>query len=109
MMKRLLALALVAGGLLAMAGCYCAPVKPPVGFFYSNFNAPISVDYNKNNPAPKTGVSSSESILGLISWGDASVKAAADQAGIGTIEHADYRFFNVLGVYQKFETIVYGK
>ena len=107
-MKKVLSLALLAAVLVPLVGCYCAPVKPPVGAAYSSFTAPLDHDYDNTNPGTKTGSAYSESVLGLVSWGDASTKAAAQDGNIDTITHADYNYFNVLGCYQKFETIVYG-
>jgi len=48
-------------------------------------------------------------ILGLVATGDASTEAAAREGGISTIHSADYSYFNVLGVYQRYETIVHGE
>jgi hypothetical protein len=55
------------------------------------------------------GSASSIDILGLVAVGDASAKAAADSAGITRVEHMDYEYLNVLGVFQKYATIVYGQ
>ena len=48
-------------------------------------------------------------ILGLFAGGDASVEAAVRDGGISEPRHLDYRFFNFLGIYQKFTTIVRGE
>ncbi len=49
------------------------------------------------------------SILGAVSWGDCSINAAAKDGGLSTIDSADYKYYNILGVYQTFTTIVHGK
>lgn len=107
-MKKLLAFAALAGFALTLSGCLSVPVKPPVGMIYNDTQAPLDYDYNKTAVAPKKGVSSMQSILGLVSMGDASTRAAAQNGNIQTVEYADYHFYNVLGVIQRYETIVYG-
>mgnify|MGYP001597089268 CR=1 FL=1 len=102
-------LLLACGGLLLLQGCLRAPVVPPYGIVYSEFQAPLYVDFNATPVATKSGQAESMSILGLIATGDASAKAAAAQGGITKIEHADYYYFNVLGVVQRYRTIVYGE
>ncbi|OPZ07075.1 MAG: hypothetical protein BWZ08_02095 [candidate division BRC1 bacterium ADurb.BinA292] len=107
-MKRLLVCLLLAGAVLPLAGCLSAPVIPPMGVAFSDFQAPLDIDYDETDVTGKRGVSESMSILGLVALGDASAAEAADRAGIRTIKHADYEFFNVFGVYQRYRTVVYG-
>jgi hypothetical protein len=58
----------------------------------------------------KKGESSYGSFLGLITWGDASIKAAAANGGITNILYVDQReaSLNFLGAFSKYTTIVYG-
>lgn len=107
-MKRLLVCLVLVGAVLPLAGCLSAPVIPPMGIAYSEFQAPLDVDYSDTDVSGRRGVSESFSILGLVAMGDASAAEAARAAGIDTITHADYEFFNVLGVYQRYRTVVYG-
>lgn len=98
--------------LLAVSGCanyYVAPVMPPGGWIYSDIKAPMDTDVQKTPVSPKSGEASSMSILGAVATGDASVRTAAANGDIKTIDHVDYTFFNVLGVYSKFTTKVYGE
>jgi hypothetical protein len=92
-----------------LAGCMIAPVVPPIGAFYNNTKAPLDVDFEKSEYGPKTGAASTNCILGLIAWGDASAEAAAKDGGITTIEHVDYEYMNILFIYQKYTTIAHGK
>ena len=92
-----------------LTGCYSAPVIPPMGMAYANIQAPLDVDYDNTSVPSKSGVAESMSILGLVAMGDASAATAAANGNIDTITHADYEFFNVLGVYQRFRTVVYGE
>lgn len=107
-MRKMLAFVILAVCAMALNACYVTPVKPPIGMAFSDVTAPLDHDYNKTAVSAKKGVAMSESILGLVAWGDASTQAAAKAGQIQTIDSADYHFYNVLGVYQKFETIVYG-
>lgn len=96
-------------GLVMLQGCYSAPVKPPIGIVYSEVKAPLDVDFAATPVAQKSGSAESMSILGLFATGDCSAEAAAKNAGITKIEHADYYFFNVLGVLQRFRVDVDGE
>ena len=104
-LNTVLLIALVAG----LSGCVIvrAPVMPPMGLMYQNTRAPLDVDYDSSKLGKK-GSASTECVLGLFSWGDASTEAAAQNGGVTTINHADYDFFNVLSVYAKYTTTVYG-
>jgi hypothetical protein len=41
--------------------------------------------------------------------GDASISAAAQNGGITRIHHVDHETMNILGIYAKYTTIVYGE
>lgn len=94
---------------LSLSGCLSAPFQPPTGIAYSNYQAPLSVDHNKTAVAAKQGEAHSVCILGLVSFGDSSLQTAATNGGLSTIEHADYSYFNVLGIYQKTGVVVHGQ
>ena len=58
----------------------------------------------------RRGEASCTAILGIIAWGDCSLKAAADAGGITTVQHTDYSFSNVIvGIYQSYTTVAYGE
>ena len=109
---RYVALVFAAGiALLGCSGCamYRAPVQPPQGAFTS-VEAPTSTNFNESTPAgTQTGRSSAHSILWLVAWGDASVDAAATNGQLSTINHVDYRYLSILGLYTKYTTIAHGK
>jgi hypothetical protein len=100
--------AAVAGASL-LSGCLTAPFEPPMGMIFSDVKAPLMVDYDKAQVSPKSGKAESICILGLVTTGDNSIQAAAAQGGIQTIEHVDYHYFNVIGVYQKTTVVVFGQ
>ena len=99
------------GGVLvfSLSGCIVAPVVPAVGWIYSDFKAPMDIDMNQTAVGSKSGTAMSKSFVGAVALGDCSIKTAAENGGITTIESVDYKYFNVLGVYQEFTTIVHGK
>jgi len=92
------------------SGCitYRAPVMPALGWVYSEVKAPLDVDLGGTTLGSKVGRAQVESILALVSTGDCSIQAAAASAGIKTVNHVDYEYYNVLGVIQRFTVIVYG-
>lgn len=95
---------------LSLTGCLTAPFVPPAGMAFSQFEAPLDVDFQNTDMAGlKQGKAETISILGLFAFGDASSQAAAQKGGIAKIAHADYEYFNILGVFQKTTVIVYGK
>lgn len=104
---------LLLAGLLTLgtgcAGFYVAPVVPPPGFIFSEYSAPLDVDADATKRGKKVGRAYTESFLGLLARGDASVYAAARDGGITTIRAIDYEFVNYVGLYSKFTVVVYGE
>ena len=94
--------------LILFTGCLTAPFEPPMGLF-SAVDAPLSIDHNKTTVTTKKGESSAICILGLIAFGDASTQAAAQNGGLKTIYHLDYKYQNILGIYQSTTVIAHGE
>jgi hypothetical protein len=90
----------------AVAGCAFAPVVPPRGMVYNDQKAPL---FGGRETGAKEGQASAASVLMLVGWGDCSIDAAASAGAISQIKHVDYRYRNILGVYQSFTTIVKGE
>lgn len=109
MVRRLMVLATLAL-VLGVAGCaYRAPVVPPVGGLFSNYDAPLTTEYDGQMVASKTGEASSSSVLGLFAFGDCSVQSAAKDGNLNSISYCDYSYFNVLGVFQTFTVKAHGE
>ncbi|MBM4080838.1 MAG: hypothetical protein FJ278_14130 [Planctomycetes bacterium] len=110
-MRAVLGLVIVSMVCMGLTGCglYQAPVMPPIGIVYTGVKAPLDTDMANTPVTGKKGTASSVYVLGLIATGDASIKAAADDGGITKVEHVDYEYFNVLFVFSRFTTIVYGQ
>jgi len=71
---------------------------------------PLDTNYEKTELGNKIGEASMHTILfGLVAWGDAGSKAAAENGGIKVLNHADQKIFSVMfGVYGSWTTVVYG-
>lgn len=86
----------------------CALVKSPLSAtVYTDVKAPVAV--TGNAVSNKVGTSKAQSYLGVVAVGDASIDAAAKQGGITKIHHVDEHATNVLGVFARYEVIVYGE
>ena len=90
-----------------MGGCIVAPFQPPMGIV-SVVKAPLSTEGNFN-AGSKSGEASVVSILGIVSTGDCSIDAAVKDGGLSKVNHLDYDYLNILGIYQKATIIAYGE
>ena len=102
MLKRSM-LALTCAALLSGCALGHGPVTAPITI---NMKGPVSA-----GPAatgPKVGRAEAWGIL-VYATGDASISAAAANGGITRIHHVDSETFNILGIYAKYTTIVYGE
>lgn len=104
-----LAFGTIIASAVCMTGCVKAPFTPPMGA-YTNIQAPLDLDYDATKiKGTKTGESTATCILGLVALGDASTQEAAKNGGLKTINHADYEYKNILGIYQETKVKVYGE
>ena len=92
-------------GIVALSGCVM-PVGPVLGGITVDQKGPVSVG-DCGLKGLKVGKSKAAGII-LVSWGDASISAAMKDAGITRVHHVDCEVLNVLGIYARNETIVYG-
>lgn len=90
-----------------LTSCAMANFAPTTGFVYQSQKGPGAV--TSNSLGSKVGTSEATSILGIAATGDASIDAAAKAGGIKKISHVDYEVSNILGIYAKHTTIVYGE
>ena len=102
---KLVAVSLAAAALAVVTGC---ATVVPVGGIYTNVKMPIT-NSNGSVSYSKTGVATTQSILGLVAWGDGSIRAAAEEGKITKVNSVDYSSENILGVYGKYVTTVYGE
>jgi len=94
---------------------YKTPVSPVRGWVFSEYYAPLSCDFNKTPVCSKSGSTTSNyvclpwPIILDFAWENAAIAKAAGNGGVSVVEYADYRYFNVLGIYQEFTVTAYGK
>ncbi|WP_295938109.1 TRL-like family protein [uncultured Alistipes sp.] len=100
-MKKLLAVAFAA---LMFAGCVKAPL---IGGVYTNVRDGFAVTGNAGSS--KVGTAEAKGYVGVVALGDASIQAAARDAGITRIHHVDYEAKSYVGVYTIYTVIVYGE
>lgn len=106
-MKKLSLISLAAVALFAATGCFASARAPVVGILYVEATAGEAA--TSNSGASKSGEACASSILGLIGTGDASINAAAKNAGITRIAYVDSKSMNILGLYARYCTIVHGE
>jgi len=99
-MKRMALLAFAA----LLSGCATAF---PAGSLFTDLQLPV--DATANSAGDKVGSSMCTSILALVATGDCSIEAAARSGGISKIHHVDWQAHNILGIYGRYETKVYGQ
>ena len=106
-MNKTLVAAVAGAATLFVGGCINAPFRPPCGVVTS-IEAPLSTEGNWD-VTQKKGTATTTTVLGLVASGDCSVAAAAKNGGIKKVNHVDYRYKNILGLYQETTVIVYGE
>lgn len=105
-MYKLLALPLVLLGLTGCAGAAFMGQGVPQGFLYAD--AVTGQQTTENNLGKKKGEACATSILGLVTTGDASIRAAADAGGIKQISAVDGSIKNIIGIVATYCTVVSG-
>ena len=79
------------------------------GCLYSHVRTPLDTDLDRTTLGSKQGESSFQSVMWLVSWGDAGTAAAAEDGGLTTINHMDTEILCILfGLYYRQKVIVYG-
>jgi hypothetical protein len=105
-MTKLIAIPFVLLGLTGCAGIAFLGAGPPQGIIYAD--AATGGHATENNVGKKKGEACASSILGLVTTGDAGIRAAADAGNVVQISAVDSSIFNILGIYAKYCTIVSG-
>ena len=84
----------------------CASV-PNVATIYTDVTEAHTA--TSNVVGTKVGSATATNVLGILATGDASINAAAKQAGIKKISHVDTKKFSILGLFTTLTTYVYGE
>ena len=107
-MKKLMIGAAVAGLGLAMTGCvFTGPCNAPSPITL-NVGSPEAAFVDNSVKPAKVGEATASGII-LFTDGDCSIKKAMENGGIKKIHHVDFDVLNVLNLYSKVTTIVYGE
>lgn len=108
-MKKMLSLFAVVA-LLGTSGCFAAG---PIGYVFASYQLPGSFQTGETTNPGGSAISGSAcafSVLGVVALGDYSIDAALKAAGAEgkTLKNVtvDGKYFNVLGAYTSFCTIV---
>lgn len=95
---------------LSLSACttFKAPFVPPLGAV-SVVSAPLDINYDNTKIGSKKGKASVVNVLGIVAFGDASLKNAAENGRIKIVTAADYDYTTVFGIFQKVTLTVYGE
>ncbi len=105
-MKRMFAGVALLGALVLCTGCWTmanGPIFAPIQACKGAVSAGDS-----NVKAMKVGKAEAMGVL-IVGVGDSSIGAAAANGQITKIHHVDAEQFNILGIYSRNTTIVYGE
>ena len=103
---RLLVCLVLTISLVAIGGCSW-PTSPVVSGLILEQKGPVAA-FSPDVKSTRVGRAKAEGIL-LFGFGDASITAAQAAGGITRIHHVDSQVANYLGIYAKYETVVYGE
>jgi hypothetical protein len=93
------------------AGCtiVTTPVMPYTGSAFHHSTQPVDIRFDETPIGPRRGEAESAAyFFYLFAKGDASIMTAARDGGISRIDHVECEVFNVLGLYTRYRTIVFG-
>ncbi len=102
MKKTLLTLAACLALMAFSSGCASTF---PVGVIFTELKLPIAVTSNEGR---KVGRATCRSVMGLVTWGDASIATAMKNGKITEISHIDWEVKNILGFFGEYTIVVYG-
>jgi hypothetical protein len=91
---------------LVVTGCAAVGHGPVTAPITLNMKGPVSA--GPAATSPKVGRSEAWGIL-VYATGDASISEAARNGGITRIHHVDHETMNILGIYARYTTVVYGE
>lgn len=105
---RLVLVAACVAFVFMMSGCGVYSQAPVHGWLTIDQKGPVAVGDLSIGAGDKVGRGRCEGVL-IVSWGDASIDKAAKDAGIKQISHVDTQVLNILGIYARYDMVVYGK
>ncbi len=107
-MKKVVFLMMVVFVATMMTSCVVPNSAPVYGWLItSDVMGPVAVG-DPSAECTKRGVAEATGII-CFATGDCSIDAAMKQGDITKIHHVDCKVFSIMGIYTKYETIVYGE
>lgn len=100
-MKSKLVLTLLATAAVVLSSCGA----PRDGSLFTDVKAPVAVG---SGGGSRVGTSQSQTILGLVATGDASIAAAKRNGGISSVSTVDEHIHSILGIITTYTTTVRG-
>lgn len=100
-MKSKLVLTLLAAAAVVLSSCGA----PRVGALYTDVKAPVGAGSGSGS---RVGTATSQTILGLVAMGDASVATAKRNGGISSVSSVDEHIQSILGIVTTYTTTVRG-
>jgi hypothetical protein len=110
MSKTVAALSLAGLGVVCLLASGCAFAYAPSGLpaYISVVTVPIAAGPDQDQGPLKKGEATAYNVLGFISLGNASIRAAAADGAITKIWAVDAHTMTILGFYAEYTTIVTG-
>lgn len=111
MARTLISFVILMLSIIVLSSCnatYRAPVQPYMGTAFNQTSAPMDITFDETRLGERRGTASSKRIIGLFSFGDASIQTAARNGRMDVVDQVDYEFLNILGIYVEFTTIAIG-
>lgn len=105
-MKKVLVAVVLVATLALCTGCWTFPngaILAPI----QDLKSPVAMG-DPTVPATKIGKAQATGII-IVGWGDASIQTAAQNGAITRIHHVDSEQLNILGIYSRNTTVVYGQ
>lgn len=93
---------------VVLSGCALSPTPVGTALLFSDVKGPFAVD-DSNAQSVKTGKACATNTLGLVATGDASIEAAKRAGDITKVSNVNTDQFSVLGLFNKFCTVVVGE
>jgi hypothetical protein len=118
-MKARWLLAVICLGLVPCTGCHIffqSPVRPWPGLLFNHTRAPLTTQFDATLvKSPKNGTAHTTffavPFFGRwdFAFSDATFARAIKDGKITKVHYADYEYLQVLGVFARYKTIVYGE
>jgi hypothetical protein len=116
-MRKSIALVLLTAFATLLAGCVLqkTPVVPPVGALYTEYTAPLTVNFNNTKVSTKPPGSSSTMYIHIpyidltFAFDQCDIQTAAANGRLTTVHYADYKIMSVLGIFGEFTVYAYGE